>query len=78
MLEFGEEPFFGLEFAGVDAAASIFCFYGMPEVEHLVVHEVFDGVARGLAAVEDAADHDGVVRGIIMAEQAAGGVLAPG
>jgi len=41
----GEEGFFGLEFTGVDAAAEAAHFYGMLEVEHLVVEQVFEGVA---------------------------------
>ena len=70
LIEFGEEILFGLELAGMDAAASIFCFYGMPEVEHLVIHQVFDSEARRVAAVEDAADHDGVVRSVVVPEEA--------
>jgi len=47
-------------------------------MEHLVKQDVFNGVARHTRVVEDAADHDGVVRGIVMAETAAGVVAAPG
>ncbi len=71
-IEFGEEALFGLELAGVDAAAAGFDADGMLEVEHLVVEEVFDGAARGVGAVEDAADDDGVVGGVVVAEHAAG------
>ena len=42
----GEERFVGFEFAGVDAAAEAAHPYRMLEVEHLVVEQVFDGVAR--------------------------------
>ena len=76
--EFGKEAFFGLELAGVDAAAASFDADGVLEVEHLVVEEIFDGAAGSVGAVEDAADDDGVVRGVVVAEHAAGVVGAPG
>src|SRR5271163_2335983 len=50
----------------------------MLEMEHLVVEEVLDGAARGVGAVEDAGDDDGVVSGVVVAEHAAGVVGAPG
>ena len=71
-VEFGEEALFGLELAGVDAAAAGFDADGVLEMEHLVVEEVFDGAARSVGAVEDAADDDGVVSGVVVAEHAAG------
>jgi len=77
-VEFGEEALFGLELAGVDAAAAGFDADGVLEVEHLVVEEVFDGAAGGVGAVEDAADDDGVVGGVVVAEHAAGVVGGPG
>ena len=79
-IELGEETLFGLELAGVDAAAAGFDADGMLEVKHLVVEEVFDGAARGVGTIEDAGDdNDGVVRGVVVAEQAAaGGVGGPG
>jgi hypothetical protein len=76
--ELREETLFGLELGGVDAAAAGFDADGMLEVEHLVVQEVFDGAARGVGAVEDAGDDDGVVGGIVVAEHAAGCVGGPG
>jgi hypothetical protein len=75
--EFGEEAFFGLELAGVDAAAAGFDADGMLEVEHLVVEEVLDGAAWGVRAVEDAGDDDGVVGGVVVAEHATSVVGAP-
>ncbi len=65
--EFGEEAFFGLELAGVHAAAAGFDADRMFEVEHLVVEEVFDRAARCVGAVEDAGDDDGVVGGVVVA-----------
>jgi hypothetical protein len=77
-IEFGEETFFGLEFARMDAAPSGFDADGMFEVEHLVVEEVFDGAARGVGTIEDARDDDSVVRGVVVAEHAASGMGGPG
>jgi hypothetical protein len=62
----------------VNAAATGFDADGVLEVEHLVVEEVLDGAAGGVGAVEDAADDDGVVGGVVVAEHAAGVVGAPG
>jgi hypothetical protein len=75
--EFGEEALFGLELAGVDAATAGFDADGVLEVKHLVVEEVLDGAARGVGAVEDAGDDDGVVGGVVVAEHAAGVVGRP-
>lgn len=45
-------------------------FGGVLEVEHLVVEDVLDGVAGDAGAVENAAEDDGVMGGIEMAEEA--------
>jgi len=50
----------------------------MFQVQHFVVEDVLDGVTRHSRIVEDAADDDGIVGGIVVAEAAAGVVLAPG
>jgi len=73
-----EQLFLFLKLARVNAAAAAADSDRMLKVQHLVVHQVFDGVARRVTAVEYAADHDGVVGGVIMAEQTARLVLAPG
>jgi hypothetical protein len=73
----GEEFFVCLEGWRVDAASPVAGFDRMLEVQHFVVHEVFDCIARGIRSVKDPADHNGVVCGVIVAEEAAGGVLAP-
>ncbi len=73
-----EAGFLGFELAGVDAAAQAARLDGVLEVKHLVVEQVFDGVARAGGAVEDAADDDGVVGGVVVAERALGVVFAPG
>ncbi len=62
----------------MDAAASGLDADGVFEVEHLVVEEVLDGAAWGIGAIEDAADDDGVMGGVVVAEHAAGVVGAPG
>jgi hypothetical protein len=77
-VELGEETLFGLELAGVNAAATGFNADGVLEVKHLVVEEVFDGATGCVGAVEDAADDDGVVRGVVVAEHAACVVGGPG
>jgi hypothetical protein len=62
----------------VDATASGADADWMLEVEHLVIEEVFDGATRSVGAVEDAADDDGVVGGVVVAEHAASVMGAPG
>jgi len=47
-------------------------------MEHLVEHDVLDHKARHSRVIEDAADDDGVVGGIVMTEPVAGVVAAPG
>ena len=76
--ELREARFVGLEFGRVDAAAQAARLDGVLEVEHLVVEQVLDGVARAGGPVEDAADDDGIVGGVVMAERALGVMLAPG
>jgi hypothetical protein len=78
LFEMREETLLGLEFAGVNAAASGLHADGMLEVQHLVVEQILDGAARSVGAIEDAADHDGIVGRVIVAEHAAGVVRAPG
>jgi hypothetical protein len=75
--QFREEALFGLELAGVDTAAASLDAYGMLEVEHLVVQQILDRTTRGVGAVEDAADDDGVVSGVVVAKHAAGMMCAP-
>jgi hypothetical protein len=77
-IKIGEETLFGLELAGVNAAAAGFDADGVFEVEHLVVEEVLDGAARSVGAVEDTGDDDGVVGGVVVAEHAASVMRGPG
>lgn len=62
----------------MDTAAACFDTDGVLEVEHLVVEEVLDSTAGGVRTVEDSADDDGVVGGIVVTEHAAGVVSGPG
>ena len=48
------------------------------QVQHFVVEDVLDCVSGDARIVEDSADDDGVVGGVVVAEAAAGVVLAPG
>src|SRR5271157_3271265 len=77
-LQLWKEPFFRLEFPRVHAAASVLCFHWMPEVQHLVIHQIFDRVARCISAIEDSAYHDRIVRGVVVAQETFRRVLAPG
>ena len=61
----------------MDAAAAGFDADRVLEVEHLVVEEVLDGAAGGVGTVEDAADDDGVVGSVVVAEGTLGVMLAP-
>ena len=47
------------------------------QVQHFVVEDVLDDVAGDAWVVEDAADDDGVVGGVVVAEAIAGVVAAP-
>ena len=62
----------------MDAAAAGFDADRVLEVQHLVIQQVLDGVARSPGAVEDPADHDGIVGGIVVAEHALRYVGGPG
>lgn len=50
----------------------------MLEVEHLVIQQILDGTSRSVGAVEDAADDDGVVGGVVVSQHAFGMMGAPG
>ena len=61
----------------MDASPAAAHAHRVLQVQHFVVHQVFNREAWDVRAVEDAADHDGVVRGIVVAQQAARVVAAP-
>src|SRR3981081_1986771 len=78
LVQFWKAFFFCEKFARVHASPAPSQPDWVLQVQHLVKQNVFDRVARHARAVEDAADDDGVVRGIIVAEAPAGVVSAPG
>jgi hypothetical protein len=47
-------------------------------MKHLVIDDVFEGVAGNAGLIEDAADHNRIMRGIIVAQAVARMVLTPG
>src|SRR5690242_1462501 len=46
-------------------------------MQHLVIDHVFYQITRSRRRIEFAADHDGAVAGIVVAQDAAGGLMAP-
>jgi len=50
----------------------------MPQVQHLMIDEILDCIERDARGIENAADDDGIVRGIIVAQAAECLVAAPG
>jgi len=50
----------------------------MLEVKHFVVNNIFHGEAGNLWMIEDAADHNGIMGGIVMAKSVPRTVTAPG
>ena len=49
----------------------------MPQVQHLVINDVLDRISGNRRVVEDSADYDRIVCGIIVAKQIACASLAP-
>src|SRR6266404_9357245 len=78
LLQFREALYFRQKFARMHASSAPPQFDRVLQMQHLVEENVFDGVARHARMVEDAADHNSVVRWIVVAETAAGMVPAPG
>src|ERR1700759_3554662 len=62
----------------VNATASRLHRHRMPEMQHLVIDQILHRTARSRLAIEDAADDDGVVRGVVVPETAPRHVVAPG
>src|SRR5258708_2405258 len=76
--QFWERFFFRHKLARVHASSAAPKFHGMLQMQHLVKHDVFDDEARHAGMIKDTADHDRVVRGIVVAEAIPGMVAAPG
>ena len=73
-----KEFLFSLKFRGVHTAAATAQLHGMLQVQHLVVDDVFHGVAGNPRVVEDAAHDDSIVRRVVMPQPVASVVSAPG
>src|ERR1017187_4063914 len=78
LLQLRKQFFFRLKLARVHAPPAPVQLYRVFQVQHLVVENVFDRIARHARMIEDAADHDSVVRWVIVSEAAAGVIPAPG
>src|SRR6266849_1804266 len=78
LLQFRKHFLFGAELPRVHAAAAPAEFDRVLQMQHLVEQNIFNSVSRHPRVVEDAADDNGVVGGIVVAKAAAGMVPAPG
>ena len=76
--ELRKEFLFFSKSSGMHEAAAAAELDGMPQVQHLMIDEIFDGKRRDTRGIENAADDDGIVRGIIVAQAAESLVAAPG
>src|SRR3954467_14256203 len=78
LLQMREKLFFSLELRRVHAPPRAFQFHRMPEVQHLVVHDVLDYMPRYARMIQNTGHNDGVMRGIIMSQQITRRIAAPG
>lgn len=62
----------------MNLTAAVFKLGGVENVEHFVKHDVLHGEAGGIGAVEKAAEDDGLVGRVPVAEVGSGGGAAPG
>ena len=62
----------------MDAPTAGFDADGVFEVKHLMVKEILDSTARSVGAIEDTADDNCVVSGVVVAQHTAGVVSRPG
>src|SRR5215469_12966947 len=72
-----EQSFLFPKLPRVNTAAAAPQSDGMAQLQHLMKYQILERVLRNTRVVENAAHHDGVVGGIIVAEAAAGMVFAP-
>jgi len=72
-----KELLFRLKLRGVHTATAAAQAHGMLQMQHLVINDVFQRKARDGGVVENAADDDGVVGGIVMAKNAPGAGRTP-
>src|SRR5260370_42167600 len=69
--------FFFAKCRGVIIAPAVDYSGGMLNVQHFVKDDVFDEPLGNITRIEGLADRDGFVRGVVMAEDAAGAPLRP-
>src|SRR5947209_19669799 len=62
----------------MDASSAATQLHRMPQVQHFMVDQIFHGIPGHIGSVKNAADHNGVMRRIIVAEAQAEMVAAPG
>src|ERR1017187_2319385 len=67
-VQFRKQPLVLLKRFRVNTPAACFYAHGMLQVQHLVVQQVLHRAARRIRAIEHAANHDGVVRRIVVAQ----------
>ena len=75
--ELRKKPFFHLKRSRMHASSAAPKFDGMLEVQHLVIDDVLHRVAGNRGVVEHPADHDGIVRGVVMPKYAASAAPTP-
>src|SRR5262249_50419023 len=66
--EFGKESFLVLKSFGMNAASAAIQLDWMLQVQHLVINEIFHCITRHVCAIEDPADDNCVVGGIVMSK----------
>ena len=76
-LELGESLFRFPEGAGVHPPTHTAVFHGMLEMEHLVEENIANHEERDAGIVEQAAQDDGVVGGVVVSQESAGALTAP-
>ena len=70
--------FFGSKGSSMVIAPAVYYARPMLDVEHLMEQDVFDEPLGDVSGIQYFADGDGVMRRIVMAENAARGPLGPG
>src|ERR1700704_2410937 len=76
--ELGKKSFFFAKSRWMNQSSAAAQLDRMPQVQHLVIDQILNGVKRHACGIENTADDDGVVRGIVMSQAAQGFVAAPG
>lgn len=76
--ELRKEFFFFTKSRGMHLASAAAQLDRMSQMQHLVINEIFNGVERDARGIENAADDDCVMRGIVMAQTSQGLVATPG